>query len=675
MGERVRNQGRPRVKFDYWSSGAVPRRSATRALRLGVLFAALTALSAAILAGSFAGAASAGRSSLCSRITQLGLDKQMNAHAAEVLASCGRAPAQSAAGFNFSSVQRLAPSPRNYGGADVNVITGGEGTYPHVTQSESQTWAQGSTVVMTYNDSRSAPSCYSGGSYSLNGGTSWVNLNARPFCSGHGTGYGDPVVVYDQAHTKWIAVFLASGCGGQGMGAWTSTDSITWSPGACAHIGGGDDRESGWVDNNPASPHYGRMYLSWNDFAQSQQIRSTYSDDGGTTWSAPVNVNSSFLRNVQVTTGPDGTVFIAAMNEGGGGLGNRTNIMYRSTNGGGSWSPVTMGAAFPGAGQSTCGYFAAMFPSYWRYMSWGDVAAGPSGVIHYVFARHGTGSDYGDVYYTRSADNGLTWSSPLKLNTDSTTRSQWMPAVAVTSAGQVFASWYDARNTSGNSYERWGRLSPDNGVSWQSDAALSDVASPLPLQPDGSVQPCYTGDYERLHANGGNFHGGWVDGRVLISGNPQQDEFYDKVDATGPPPPVPAPPVIAPPPPAPPPPPPPPEKPAAPPVVQPPPPPPAPIREPIDFEHGKARVTNIAKAKLDAVALRLRDNPRATVTIIGYSDTGSGARQETLARQRAENVKQYLIDRHGIDASRMTTKIDMTDTANRSKAVVVTILP
>src|SRR6266545_16755 len=140
-------------------------------------------------------------------------------------------------------------------------------------------------------------------------------------------------------------------------------------------------------------------------------------------------------------------------------------------------------------------------------------------------------------------------------------------------------------------------------------------------------------------------------------------------------PPVPAPPVIAPPPPAPPPPPPPPEKPAAPPVVQPPPPPPAPIREPIDFEHGKARVTNIAKAKLDAVALRLRDNPRATVTIIGYPDTGSGARQETLARQRAENVKQYLIDRHGIDASRMTTKIDMTDTANRSKAVVVTILP
>ena len=99
------------------------------------------------------------------------------------------------------------------------------------------------------------------------------------------------------------------------------------------------------------------------------------------------------------------------------------------------------------------------------------------------------------------------------------------------------------------------------------------------------------------------------------------------------------------------------------------------MREPVDFDHGKARISNIVKAKLDAVALRLRDNPRTTVTVIGYPDTGTGARQETLARQRAENVKQYLIERHGIDASRITTKVDMTDTANRGKAVIVTINP
>jgi len=39
------------------------------------------------------------------------------------------------------------------------------------------------------------------------------------------------------------------------------------------------------------------------------------------------------------------------------------------------------------------------------------------------------------------------------------------------------------------------------------------------------------------------------------------------------------------------------------------------------------------------------------------------------------DVKQYLMERHGIDASRITTTIDMTDTENRTRAVLVTITP
>ena len=38
------------------------------------------------------------------------------------------------------------------------------------------------------------------------------------------------------------------------------------------------------------------------------------------------------------------------------------------------------------------------------------------------------------------------------------------------------------------------------------------------------------------------------------------------------------------------------------------------------FDGGSARISNIAKARLDAVALRLRENPRATVVITGYPD-------------------------------------------------------
>ena len=49
-------------------------------------------------------------------------------------------------------------------------------------------------------------------------------------------------------------------------------------------------------------------------------------------------------------------------------------------------------------------------------------------VVHYVYTA-GVGSDPGDTYYERSADNGSNWSTPLKLNTDTTTRTQWMPSM------------------------------------------------------------------------------------------------------------------------------------------------------------------------------------------------------------------------------------------------------
>ncbi|MDQ5858750.1 MAG: OmpA family protein [Acidobacteriota bacterium] len=108
--------------------------------------------------------------------------------------------------------------------------------------------------------------------------------------------------------------------------------------------------------------------------------------------------------------------------------------------------------------------------------------------------------------------------------------------------------------------------------------------------------------------------------------------------------------------------------PPAPPVVEPPP-PPAPTTDTIDFDRGSSRITNIAKARLDSVALRLRENPRATVVITGHPDSGN--RSEALARRRAENAKAYLVDRHAIDASRITTETNLTDESNFGKAVIV----
>jgi len=62
-------------------------------------------------------------------------------------------------------------------------------------------------------------------------------------------------------------------------------------------------------------------------------------------------------------------------------------------------------------------------------------------------------------------------------------------------------------------------------LTWLSDDTLSDVASPLPLQPDPGIQGTYAGDYGSTIAD--KHVTSWVDGRVITNGASQQDAFTD----------------------------------------------------------------------------------------------------------------------------------------------------
>jgi len=107
-----------------------------------------------------------------------------------------------------------------------------------------------------------------------------------------------------------------------------------------------------------------------------------------------------------------------------------------------------------------------------------------------------------------------------------------MPSLSVTPSGDVHVYWYDRRNTTGGkNYEVWGRRSADNGVTWLPDEPISTVIIPQPLQPDPNVQSCYAGDYNYATAFGSAHYATWTDGRVLVSGNSQQDVFFAAVSA------------------------------------------------------------------------------------------------------------------------------------------------
>jgi hypothetical protein len=458
-------------------------------------------------------------------------------------------------GKAFSKVVKDLTAPLVYGGTDVDLITGTE-SFPNVTQSETFTTANPddpSQVFVAYNDSRGRnfnPINISGGSFSSDGGATFTRLTKANGQSPFDNTFGDPVILYHKPSGTWLTVWLDGACGGQGLGGYktlTPGDPNSWTH-FCAFNEGSADRESGWADNNPSSPFFGRLYISWNDFntgcGAGGCLFSIHSTDGGVTWSSPVEVQtdtSFFSRDVQITgdLAGGGAVYVAGMDEGGGGFPhNDTNYIYKSTDGGSTWTNTYVGTPFPGPGVTAVGYFACMFNDfggYWRHEGWGQPAA-VNNFVHLVYSQQGAPGDPGDVYYIRSTDGGVTFAAPLKLNTDSTLRPQWQANLSVSPTGTLLATWYDARESvncvAGDPntpcYRMWSRKSNDNGGSWLPDDMLSDVVTPLPSQPDPGIQPTYAGDYDYGSAIASKHMTSWTDGRVTISGTSQQDAFTDR---------------------------------------------------------------------------------------------------------------------------------------------------
>jgi len=479
----------------------------------------------------------------CSQIAALSLLKQDNMRAGLALMECGVIPRPNPGGSG-DEVDGDEPQPPNILVSNRSCSSGSS-----CTKSESMVFhsakAGDNTVVVNYNDHNG--SNYSGTSYSTDGGSTFTQILPPPFGTGHGTNYGDPIVVYNLKLGMWFAGDLATGCGGQGVGLWSSPDGQNWTTGACAHNNSGDDRESMWVDNNPFSAAYGRMYISFNNFNVGSGALQVVTSNDGVNWSAANTLTSSFLRDVQITGALPGppppqaryfsTVILASMDEGGGGLATRQNVIWRSLDGGNSWTSTTTGPRFNPPGDGVCSsnsYFAKMNP-IWRHMGWGEPGVGPGGVVHYAYATKGALST-GDIYYVRSTDNGSTWSSPVLLNDPESNQyqSHWMPSLSVNynpsgfqQPGKVTVSWYDRRQASsscnvatdpGCSYQRYGVQSADNGATWGSNFAISDVIVLQPTQNDSGVQSCYAGDYDYDTAFGGTAYVTWTDGRVAVGG-------------------------------------------------------------------------------------------------------------------------------------------------------------
>ena len=196
----------------------------------------------------------------CSTIHEKGIDKQDNMRAGLIMIACGLSQGGSPPtgsqffGNGFTQwIKNLLPGPLLIGGSDVDVILP-DGSYPHVTQSESMEWGgPNNTWVVNYNDSRTGGACYGGLSYSTDNGVTWHA--SSPLCSGHGTNYGDPIVVYNARLGMWFAGDLVTGVTAAAR-ASACGPRLTASPGPPARArttaAKTTARACGWITTRPA---------------------------------------------------------------------------------------------------------------------------------------------------------------------------------------------------------------------------------------------------------------------------------------------------------------------------------------------------------------------------------------------------------------------------------------
>lgn len=93
------------------------------------------------------------------------------------------------------------------------------------------------------------------------------------------------------------------------------------------------------------------------------------------------------------------------------------------------------------------------------------------------------------------------------------------------------------------------------------------------------------------------------------------------------------------------------------------------------FKHlGSSRVDNVCSRLLDDAVVRLQNDPKSTLVLVGYQDPDK-EKAKNLAEKRAENAKKYVTEKkHNIDAGRVSTRTDQgvkgADKANRRVDVI-----
>lgn len=265
-----------------------------------------------------------------------------------------------------------------------------------------------------------------------------------------------------------------------------------------------DDKES--ITADPTDPNY--VYAVW-DRLTAGGLGPTYfsrTHDAGTSWETAraiydPGLNNQTIGNVIVVT--SGGVLVDAFVEYDNTSGNSataTMKVIRSSDHGTTWSaPITVAASESvGTVDPDTGNWVRASNNL------PQIAAGPGDELVMVWqdARFNGGSHDG-IVASYSHDAGLTWSSPVEINTVHSTAA-FTPSVAILGDGTIGVSYFDFRNDTADKNtlltDYW-FISSSDGTHWSEQ----HISGPFDLDLAPDAEGLFIGDYQALAVIGDAF--------------------------------------------------------------------------------------------------------------------------------------------------------------------------
>ena len=423
---------------------------------------------------------------------------------------------------------------------------------------------------------------------SIDGGATWEGPHQAKYPRADLGAAGDPIVAFDSkgnAYYAFISLDIEEFTVGPLLGSALvsaisvarSTDGgFTWEDSVQSSrselttrtLPSFDDRlrgeiEFGFLDKpwmaigrHPDDPSKDVMYVVYTTFIQTANIfwmdeipflgagqletviEMVRSEDGGVTWSDPIEVSpraqytilfnpitdavtqdevgqgTSVRQVVQgpdVAVAPDGTVYVAWLDttEDDSFEGLAEIQVARSDDAG-----VTFESHRRASGFAEPGFRARNLV----FRSWSSafpkLGIGPNGEVHVLWVAIPTDNpeDDGDVFTVSSTNKGQTWSRRVRVNDDDTSNFQFFPELAVDPKGNLHAMWGDFRDDPFHvSYHMYYATSEDGGQTWSRNSRVTDFPSnPNKAFPGGR----FIGDYFAIDATEDEVYMVWADSRL-----------------------------------------------------------------------------------------------------------------------------------------------------------------